>query len=36
MTIFKYAVNYFPNILGPFDVLPNFPFRTKETMSDYY
>ena len=27
--------NHFHNILGLFDVLPNFPFTTSETM-DYY
>ena len=24
------------HILGLFDVLPNFPFATSETMGDYY
>ena len=28
--------NYFHNILRLFDVLPNFPFTTSETMPDYY
>ena len=30
------AENHFHNILGPFGVLPNFPFFTSETMGDYY
>ena len=28
--------NHFHNILKLFDVLPNFPFTTSETMRDYY
>ena len=28
--------NHFYNILRFFDVLPNFPFTTSETMRDYY
>ena len=28
--------NQFHNILRLFDVLPNFPFATSETMEDYY
>ena len=28
--------NPFNNILRLFDVLPNFPFTTSETMGDYY
>ena len=28
--------NLFHNILGLFDVLPNFPFTTSETIRDYY
>ena len=28
--------NHFYNILRLFGVLPNFPFTTSETMSDYY
>ena len=28
--------NHFHNILRLFDVLPNFPFTTSETMRDYY
>ena len=28
--------NHFHNILRLFDVLPNFPFTTSETMGDYY
>ena len=28
--------NQFHNILRLFDVLPNFPFTTSETMCDYY
>ena len=28
--------NHFHNILKFFDVLPNFPFTTSETMRDYY
>ena len=28
--------NHFHNILRLFDVLPNFPFTTSETMWDYY
>ena len=30
------SYNYFHNILRLFDVLPNFPFTTSETMPDYY
>ena len=30
------SYNYFHNILRLFDVLPNFPFTTSETMGDYY
>ena len=30
------AYNHFHNILSLFDVLPNFPFTTSETMRDYY
>ena len=28
--------NHFHNILRLFDVLPNFPFTTSETMGDFY
>ena len=28
--------NLFHNILRLFDVLPNFPFTTSETMANYY
>ena len=28
--------NHFHNILRLFDVLPNFPFTTSETICDYY
>ena len=28
--------NHFHHILKLFDVLPNFPFNTSETMCDYY
>ena len=28
--------NHFHNILRLFDVTPNFPFTTSETMDDYY
>ena len=28
--------NHFHNILRLFDVLPDFPFTTSETMDDYY
>ena len=31
-----YTYNKFHNILRLFDVLPNFPFTTSETMRDYY
>ena len=34
--IFKLIYNQFRNILRLFDVLPNFPFTTTETMGDYY
>ena len=30
------SYNQFHNILRLFDVLPNFPFTTSETMGDYY
>ena len=33
---FKVVCNHFHNILRLFDVLPNFPFSTSETMHDYY
>ena len=29
-------LQYFHNILRLFDVLPNVPFTTSETMHDYY
>ena len=29
-------LNQFHNILRLFDVLPNFPFTTSETMDGYY
>ena len=33
----KYSIhNHFHNILRVFDILPNFPFTTSETMGDYY
>ena len=28
--------NHFHNVVGLFDVLPNFPFIASETMPDYY
>ena len=31
-----FADNRFHNILRLFDILPNFPFITSETMHDYY
>ena len=31
----KTNYNHFHNILKLFDVLPNFPFTTSETMGDY-
>ena len=31
----NFADNQFHNILRLFDVLPNFPFTTSETMGDY-
>ena len=31
-----YSYNQLHNILRLFDVLPNFPFTTSETMHDYY
>ena len=31
-----YNCNRFHNILALFDVFPNFPFTTSETMRDYY
>ena len=38
--IYIYIVNIeytqFHNILRPFEVLPNFPVTTSETMDDYY
>ena len=30
------SYNQFHNIVRLFDVLPNFPFSTSETMGDYY
>ena len=32
----NFADNHFYNTLRLFDVLPNFPFTTSETMGDYY
>ena len=32
----NFADNQFHNILRLFDVLPNFPFTTSETIGDYY
>ena len=32
----NFANNHFPNILRLVDVLPNFPFTTRETIGDYY
>ena len=32
----NFSDNHFHNILRLFDVLPNFPFTTSETMRDYY
>ena len=29
-------INHFHNVLRLFDILPNFPFNTSETMRDYY
>ena len=34
MSLFSY--NEFHNILRVFDVLPNFPFTSSETMGDYH
>ena len=36
--IWNWNLNYnqFHNILRLFDVLPNFPFTTSETIRDYY
>ena len=34
--IFKLIYNHFHNNLRLFDVLPNFPITTSETMCDYY
>ena len=34
--IFELTYNHFHNILRLFNVLPNFPFTTSETMDDYY
>ena len=31
----NWSYNQFHKILRLFDVLPNFPFTTSETMSDY-
>ena len=31
----KFAGNQFHNILRLFDVLPNFPFNTREKINDY-
>ena len=31
-----YIYNRYHNALRLFDVLPNFPFATSETMRDYY
>ena len=35
-SIFELVYNHFHNNLRLFDVLPNFPFITRETMGDYY
>ena len=32
----KFENNHFHNVLRLFDVLPNFPIITSETMHDYY
>ena len=32
----NFAENHFPNVLRPFDVLPNFLSITSETMRLYY
>ena len=34
--IAEFKHNHFHNILKLFNVLPNFPLITSETMSDYY
>ena len=34
--VWKVVYNHFHNILRLFDVLPNFPFATREAMRDYY
>ena len=36
LTRFYRTFNHFHNILRLFDVLPNFPFTTSETMRDYH
>ena len=33
---FIFDFNHFHDILRLFDVLPNFPFTTSETMRDYH
>ena len=35
-SVIRLYFNHFHNILRLFDVLPNFPFTTSETMRDYY
>ena len=34
--VLYFVSNHFHNILRLFDVLPNFPLTTSETMRDYY
>ena len=36
ITIIVFTYKDFNNILKLFDVLPNFPFPTSETIRDYY
>ena len=36
MQVLISSYNHFRNILRLFDVLPNFPFITSQTMCDYY
>ena len=32
----NFGDSHFHNVLRLFDVLPNYPFTTSETMLDYY
>ena len=36
VVVFAVTYNHFHNILSLFDVLPNFPFTTSETMRDCF